>query len=135
MEVRSSRRMRTLVTQMVRSRPVHDGPEQMLQSEAGYIDATPLTTRSTKFLQRTAGPYIGSQAAMAPHVRFTVNSGRSSRLQHCSALGPEAVIARRQVGRGWNVPSERVSKGSLGIKSIQPLAWEAVPNVLTSCKD
>src|SRR5438270_4534585 len=106
MEVRSSRRMRTLVIQMVRSRPVHDGPEQMLQSEAGYVDATPLTTRSTKFLQRTAGPYIGSQAAMAPHaphVRFTVNSGRSSRLQHCSAPGPEAVIARRQVGRGWNV--------------------------------
>ena len=30
----------------------------MLQSEAGYIDARPLTTRSTKLLQRTAGPYI-----------------------------------------------------------------------------
>src|SRR5258707_2702142 len=58
MEVRSSRRMRTLVTQMVQSRPVrsrertradiHDGPEQMLQSKAGYIDARPLTASSTK---------------------------------------------------------------------------------------
>ena len=58
MEVRSSRRMRTLVTQMVQSRPVrqsertradiHDGPEQMLQSKAGYIDARPLTASSAK---------------------------------------------------------------------------------------
>jgi hypothetical protein len=58
MEVRSSRRMRTLVTQMVQSRPVrqsermradiHDGPEQMLQPKAGYIDARPLTASSAK---------------------------------------------------------------------------------------
>jgi hypothetical protein len=27
---------------------IHDGPEQKLQSEAGYIDARPLNTRSTK---------------------------------------------------------------------------------------
>jgi hypothetical protein len=33
----------------------------MLQREAGYIDARPSPTRSTKnLLQRTAGPYIGS---------------------------------------------------------------------------
>src|SRR4030081_2681733 len=58
MEDRSSRRMRTLVTQMApveacplserRRADIHDGPEQMLQSKAGYIDARPLTTRSTK---------------------------------------------------------------------------------------
>src|SRR5690349_5979208 len=30
----------------------------MLQSEAGYIDARPLTARSTKLLQRTAGGSI-----------------------------------------------------------------------------
>jgi len=59
MEVQSSERMRTLVTQMVRSRPVrqsertrsdiHDGPEHnTLQSEAGYIDARPLTASSAK---------------------------------------------------------------------------------------
>jgi len=27
---------------------IHDGPEHTLQSEAGYIDARPLSTRSTK---------------------------------------------------------------------------------------
>jgi hypothetical protein len=27
---------------------IHDGPEQMLQSEAGYIEARPLTANSAK---------------------------------------------------------------------------------------
>jgi hypothetical protein len=58
MEIRSSEHVRTLVTQMVQSRSVrqsertradiHDGPEQMLQSKAGYIDARPLTASSAK---------------------------------------------------------------------------------------
>jgi hypothetical protein len=49
---RSSRRVRTLVTQLARSRlvresgrmraDVHDGPEQTLQSEAGYSNARPI---------------------------------------------------------------------------------------------
>jgi hypothetical protein len=35
----------------------------MLQSEAGYIDARPLTAKLDKvLLQRAAGPYIGSKA-------------------------------------------------------------------------
>src|SRR5260221_6446422 len=38
---------------------IHDGPEHMLQSEAGYIDARPLTPARQNLLQRTAGPYIG----------------------------------------------------------------------------
>src|ERR1700674_5177120 len=38
---------------------IHGGPEQKLQSEAGYIDARPQTEN---LLQRTAGPYIGSIA-------------------------------------------------------------------------
>src|SRR6266567_9619666 len=37
---------------------IHDGPEHMLQSEAGYIDARPLTPARQNLLQRTAGPYI-----------------------------------------------------------------------------
>jgi hypothetical protein len=36
---------------------IHDGPEHMLQSEAGYIDARPLTPARQNLLQRTAGPY------------------------------------------------------------------------------
>src|SRR6202022_3434908 len=37
---------------------IHDGPEHMLQSEAGYIDARPLTPARRNHLQRTAGPYM-----------------------------------------------------------------------------
>jgi hypothetical protein len=70
MEDRSSRRMRTLVTRMAHLRPVrqeermradiHGGPEQTLQSEAGYIDARPQSRQlDENLLQRTAGPYIG----------------------------------------------------------------------------
>src|SRR5215470_5440338 len=55
---RSSGRMRTLVTQLAHSRlfresgrmraDIHDGPEQTLQSEAGYSNARPHQPRSTK---------------------------------------------------------------------------------------
>src|SRR6266700_4139304 len=45
---------------------IHDGPEHMLQSEAGYIDARPLTPARQNLLQRTAGPYIGSFASILP---------------------------------------------------------------------
>jgi hypothetical protein len=74
MENRSSWRMRTLVTQMPRSRPdrqsdrmradIHDGREHnALQAEAGYIDARPPHRQVVEiFLRRTAGPYIGSRA-------------------------------------------------------------------------
>src|ERR1700738_5297066 len=49
---------------------IHDGPEHMLQSEAGYIDARPLTPARQNLLQRTAGPYIwvkvGSRSRPCP---------------------------------------------------------------------
>ena len=58
MEVRSSRRLRTLVTRwaveacpLMRSHAddIHDGPEHhTLQSKAGYIDARPITASSAK---------------------------------------------------------------------------------------
>src|ERR1700676_481194 len=41
---------------------IHDGPEQPLQSEAGYIDARPQRRQIDEILlRRTAGPYIGSK--------------------------------------------------------------------------
>src|ERR1700675_5139303 len=46
---------------------IHDGPEHMLQSEAGYIDARPLTPARQNLLQRTAGPYIGSKSEETRH--------------------------------------------------------------------
>ena len=60
MEIRSSRRVRTLVTQMARSGLSANqiAPalismmvrSETLQSKAGYIDARPLTTSSAKSL-------------------------------------------------------------------------------------
>jgi hypothetical protein len=41
---------------------IHDGPEQMLQSKAGYIDARPHPTARRNLLQRTAGPYIRARS-------------------------------------------------------------------------
>jgi len=37
---------------------IHEGPEHMLQSEAGYIDARPHRQDRRNLLHRTAGPYI-----------------------------------------------------------------------------
>src|SRR5204863_8609248 len=64
---RSSRRVRTLVTQLARLRliresdrmraDIHDGPEQTLQSEAGYSNARPHQPGRRNLLHRTAGPY------------------------------------------------------------------------------
>src|SRR5437762_3815449 len=64
---RSYRRVRTLVTQLARSRlvresgrmraDIHDGPEQTLQSEAGYSNARPHQPGRRNLLHRTAGPY------------------------------------------------------------------------------
>jgi hypothetical protein len=64
---RSSRRVRTLVTQLARLRlvresgrmraDIHDGPEQTLQSKAGYSNARPHQQSRRNLLHRTAGPY------------------------------------------------------------------------------
>src|ERR1700736_6033996 len=45
---------------------IHDGPEQMLQSKAGYIDARPLTASSTKISCNARPDHTsGSRAAVA----------------------------------------------------------------------
>src|SRR6266436_3693667 len=58
---------------------IHDGPEHMLQSEAGYIDARPLTPARQNLLQRTAGPYIGSEPDLC-------GRGYSARLKTASSV-------------------------------------------------
>src|ERR1700738_84022 len=73
---------------------IHDGPEHMLQSEAGYIDARPLNASSTK--------------PLATHGR-TIHLGHFGRfwhIRHMSGLGtiPE-MLARcrtRHLRRGSN---------------------------------
>src|SRR5437588_8135989 len=77
---RSSRRVRTLVTQLARLRfiresdrmraDIHDGPEQTLQSEAGYSNARPHQPGRRNLLHRTAGPYSWVKGRNRPTVRL-----------------------------------------------------------------
>src|ERR1700687_779809 len=74
---------------------IHDGPEHMLQSEAGYIDARPLTPARQNLLQRTAGPYIWVKSyvlTLACYFRSTPING------HCQA-GPVGQV-RARYGNG-----------------------------------
>src|SRR5882672_8995978 len=82
---------------------IHDGPEQMLQSKAGYIDARPLTASSAKPLathgrtihlgQKRRWPHFQDMSAVPPttdicrgerHVGFV----HTSRLMHRSKSRP-----------------------------------------------
>src|SRR5262245_25115944 len=49
---------------------IHDGPEQTLQSEAGYSNARPHQPGRRNLLQRTAGPY-----SWVNHVGFAMSTG------------------------------------------------------------
>src|SRR5580693_1502989 len=72
---RSSRRVRTLVTQLARPRliresgrmraDVHDGPEQTLQSEAGYSNARPINQVDETSCTARPDHTVGSKASKA----------------------------------------------------------------------
>src|SRR6202035_1221819 len=78
---------------------IHDGPEHMLQSEAGYIDARPLTPARQNLLQRTAGPYIrvklrrtqceqmSSGLPLKADIARTVGMSQRCQIQTLSTLG------------------------------------------------
>src|SRR5882757_5732004 len=57
---------------------IHDGPEQMLQSKAGYIDARPLTASSTKISCNARPDHtLGSKTEIGPRnpdFRSSLNS-------------------------------------------------------------
>src|SRR5580692_9160079 len=72
---------------------IHDGPEHMLQSEAGYIDARPLTPARQNLLQRMAGPYIGSKTEVAPLER-QVRSTLKCRHRQATSACPFRANAR-----------------------------------------
>ena len=111
---RSSRRVRTLVTQLARSRlvresgrmraDIHDGPEQTLQSEAGYSNARPHQPGRRNLLHRTAGPYSW--------VIRVASRLRRSGLRDCP-LCPESDGRRRHVVDAMGQRGrEQCSKGS-----------------------
>src|SRR6059058_2174556 len=99
---RSSRRVRTLVTQLARSRliresdrmraDIHDGPEQTLQSEAGYSNARPHQPGRRNLLHRTAGPYswvirVDLTCRRSLPVHPVERTFRSERPNHLSSSG------------------------------------------------
>src|SRR6266581_1185649 len=88
---------------------IHDGPEHMLQSEAGYIDARPLTPARQNLLQRTAGPYMWVNrvvSAMSALSRFTpVNRHR----QLDRPLRKNAKGLNRSRGRALRLAARPVS--------------------------
>src|ERR1700682_2516657 len=66
---------------------IHDGPEQMLQSKAGYIDARPLTANPTNLLAthgRTIHPGQTEKNSVRAYVfRFALKLGHCSMHSAC----------------------------------------------------
>src|SRR5882672_3478142 len=92
---------------------IHDGPEKMLQSKAGYIDARPLTANPTNLLA-THGRTIHS--GQSRHFdRAPVTSGlpqKADNFRACRdfAPGPEAVmraLSRRAPKKDVTLPLVR----------------------------
>ena len=105
---RSSRRVRTLVTQLARSRlvresgrmraDIHDGPEQTLQSEAGYSNARPHQPGRRNLLHRTAGPYRWVKM-------------RRTHIEHMLSALPPIATEERTFLIGSSVPLPEVAIG------------------------
>src|SRR5882672_2862449 len=87
---------------------IHDGPEQMLQSEAGYIDARPLTASSAK--------------PLATHGR-TIHPGHS-RHSNC-ALVTSGLPLKADVSRAHRHVS-KVPTTDIGARPpTRPRGWRA----------
>ena len=117
---RSSRRVRTLVTQLARSRlvresgrmraDIHDGPEQTLQSEAGYSNARPHQPGSTK--------------PLAPHGR-TIQLGQSRR-GRCRCAPPTSAMPRKRTEIHVTAIRCFGPRGDINRPSLyQPMSWLA----------
>src|SRR4051794_25464459 len=81
---------------------IHEGPEHMLQSEAGYIDARPHRQDRRNLLHRTAGPYIRVIRDACGHPDGSTASGS----------GPGARVALTRKGRikegtSWSATNAR----------------------------
>src|SRR5271166_6503345 len=77
---------------------IHDGPEHTLQSEAGYIDARPLSAGSMKPLATRGRTIHWGQTRLVPQVQLT------PRLPLCtvSGRGSAALHSRRVMSRPFD---------------------------------
>jgi len=135
---RSSRRVRTLVTQLARSRliresgrmraDIHDGPEQTLQSEAGYSNARPHQPGRRNLLHRTAGPYSRVNLHKAPS-------------EHIESAIPPKLAVKTDVGdrQGWatsghSAQTHRAHSGNPAFRSpsINSFAFDRPPRAMNS---
>src|ERR1700730_7069500 len=108
---------------------IHDGPEQMLQSKAGYIDARPLTASSAKPLA-THGRTIHwvklrntqhEQMSSALHPTTDVGLARAKGVTRIDGVGAYNPC-RRYLGKSRFGPFRNVTRlgGSLAVLSF---AW------------
>src|ERR1700682_2406230 len=76
---------------------IHGGPEQKLQSEAGYIDARPQTDSSTKTSCNARPDHtFGSKAVLGAFLN-DVRFSPTNRHPRSEALGPISAIAGSQL--------------------------------------
>src|SRR6266481_7029220 len=108
---------------------IHDGPEHMLQSEAGYIDARPLTPARQNLLQRTAGPYIRVKLrrTQCEHnvFRFALELGHCSMRVACLKRATSGLISAAHDARDWTVtrlPRRRAAGGTKARRHRAP--WQ-----------
>src|SRR6202011_4004360 len=94
---------------------IHDGPEQMLQSKAGYIDARPLTTRSTKTSCNARPDHTLGQ------------SRRSDRAPLTSGLPPTDILARIRHVAKVPTPDSEVATDSQRVRST-PKQRTSIPS-------
>src|SRR5258708_9767971 len=105
---------------------IHDGPEQMLQSKAGYIDARPLTTRSTKTSCNARPDHTsGSECEILYASRcfplrlqtqtFLDAVGTSHLCQQRSYRYPPAIRARTLNANSSGTAQARVHRSGLGV--------------------
>src|SRR5258708_18436079 len=89
---------------------IHDGPEHMLQSEAGYIDVRPLTPARQNLLQRTAGPYIRVKVRRTQHEHMFSGLPLKADIARCSwhvANVPKHKVAALQPAARGQEPRGR----------------------------
>src|SRR5262245_45495170 len=132
---RSSRRVRTLVTQLARSRLVresgrmradtHDGPELTLQSEAGYSNARPHQPGRRNLLHRTAGPYswvITGKAQREHKISALPLKADTRQMRREGGLVPQAAVSNRSEAAPYSLTSAATSSRSRGISRSSDLA-------------
>src|SRR5882762_7452016 len=96
---------------------IHDGPEQMLQSKAGYIDARPLTASSAKPLATHGRTIHLGQSRHLDRASLTSGLPRLTDIARVSRHVPKVPCVDPPAGHhgnlsNWGRPSHISSQGA-----------------------